>query len=189
MKIIGGIYRNRLLKAPQSDKTRPTLAILRKAVFDILQACITDAAFLDLFAGSGLMGLEALSRGAAHATFVENDRAALRIIKENISTLAVQDHCAILPMDSLRALSACAKKKQQFDIIYIDPPYAIAKSIFPELLLFIDAHALLAPGGTLFLEARAPALPPDVALTALHFVNSRTFSDTVLHQYRDLKQY
>lgn len=184
MRIIGGAYRNRLLKAPKSDTTRPTLAVLRKAVFDILQPCIADARFLDLFAGSGLMGLEALSRGAAHATFVENDRTALRIIQENINTLGVQDQCAILALDALRALHICAKKKHPFDVIYIDPPYAVAKKILPELLLFIDAQALLSPGGTLFLETRAPAPPPDVALAALHFVNSRTFSDTVLHQYR-----
>jgi 16S rRNA (guanine(966)-N(2))-methyltransferase RsmD len=189
VKIIGGTYRNRLLKAPKSDTTRPTLAILRKAVFDILQPTIADATFLDLFAGSGLMGLEALSRGAAHATFVEKDRAALRTIKENVSTLKVQDQCAILALDALRALHTFAKKKQQFDIIYMDPPYANAEQILPEYLLFIDAHALLAPGGTLFLEARAPATPPGVALAALHFVNSRTFSDTILHQYRREKKF
>lgn len=189
MKIIGGAYRNRLLKAPKSDTTRPTLAILRKAVFDILQPCITDATFLDLFAGSGLMGLEALSRGASHATFVENDRAALRTIRENIHTLGVQDQCTLLPLDALRAMRTCAKKKQPFDIIYIDPPYDAGDKLLPELLLFIDAHDLLAPGGTLFLEARAPATPPDVPLAALHFVNSRTFSDTILHQYRREKMF
>jgi 16S rRNA (guanine966-N2)-methyltransferase len=170
LKIIGGTYRNRLLKAPKSDTTRPTLAVLRKAVFDILQPTIAEATFLDLFAGSGLMGLEALSRGAAHATFVEHHPTALRAIKENISMLKVQDQCAILALDAQRALRTFAKKKYQFDIIYMDPPYAVAEKILPEYLLFI--------------EARAPAKPPGIALTAMHFVNSRTFSDTVLHQYR-----
>jgi 16S rRNA (guanine966-N2)-methyltransferase len=69
LRIIGGQFKNRLLKAPKGSKTRPTLAILRKAVFDMLQFTIPDARFLDLFAGSGVMGIEALSRGAGHAAF------------------------------------------------------------------------------------------------------------------------
>jgi len=184
VKIIGGTYRNRLLKAPKSDKTRPTLAIVRKAVFDIIQGSIPEARFLDLFAGSGLMGLEALSRGAAHTTFVENDRAALHTIKENIRILGLQNQCTLLAWDVKRALHACAKKKQAFDVIYVDPPYDRAMKTLPELLLFIDSHQLLAPGGTLFLEMRAPSPPPNVALITLHFVSSRTFSDTILHQWR-----
>lgn len=186
MRIIGGAYRNRLLKAPKGDTTRPTLAILRKALFDIVQAHIVDASFLDLFAGSGLIGLEALSRGAAHATFVENEPAALHAIKENIKTLHVEKQTSILPFDALRALRTLAKKAKAFDIIYIDPPYHLieSSSILDNLLLFIDAHTLLAQGGLLFIEARALTKPPALSLKSLHYLNKRTFSGTILHQYR-----
>ena len=94
LRIIAGEFRNRLLKSPKSLQTRPTLAILRKAVFDILQPYIHQAHFLDLFAGSGLMGIEALSRGASHTTFVDNDRNAIRCIRENISLLNLQKRFA-----------------------------------------------------------------------------------------------
>jgi len=188
MRIIGGSYRNKLLKAPKGDKTRPTLAILRKALFDIVQAHITDVHFLDLFAGSGLIGLEALSRGAAHTTFVENDRAALHAIKENIKILHLEKQTSILPFDALHALRTLAKKKKAFDIIYIDPPYTLIESspILHDLLLFIDTHALLAKEGILFIEAPASVKPPALTLTSLQHLNSRTFSDTILHQYRRL---
>jgi 16S rRNA (guanine966-N2)-methyltransferase len=186
MKIIGGTYRSRLLKAPKGSATRPTLAISRKALFDILQADIEGAHFLDLFAGSGLIGLEALSRGAAHTTFVENDRSALHVIKENIQTLHVEQQTSILSFDALHALRTLAKKKKAFDIIYIDPPYALIESapILSELLLFIDTHALLKTDGTLFIEAPAGLAPPALTLPSLQLLNSRTFSGSALHLYR-----
>ena len=186
MKIISGNYRNRLLKAPKGEKTRPTLAILRKALFDIVQSYIVDAHFLDLFAGSGLIGLEALSRGAAHTTFVEKERAALQAIKENIQALHVETQTEILPYDALRALRTCAKKRKAFDIIYIDPPYTLIERtpILSDLLLFIDSHKLLRQEGALFIEAPAHTLPPTLSLTSIYYLNSRTFNGTILHQYR-----
>ena len=87
LRIIGGKFKGRLIKTPKGEKTRPTSAILRKAVFDICQNQITDARFLDLFAGSGAMGLEALSRGASHATFVERDKHSVSCLKENLALL------------------------------------------------------------------------------------------------------
>lgn len=185
LRIIGGEFRNRLLKAPKGLKTRPTLAILRKAVFDMLQSSIQDARFLDLFAGSGLMGLEALSRGAAHTTFIDSDRTAIRCIEENIQLLGLQDRAATFLLDASAALRHCVKKKLIFDIIYIDPPYKLSQTtpILQELLQFIDTHNLLSEQGTLLVEETTPPQLHPADLATLRFINTRKFSDSVLHQY------
>jgi len=186
LRIIGGEFRNRLLKAPKGIKTRPTLAILRKAVFDMLQFTIQDALFLDLFAGSGLMGIEALSRGAARACLIDNDRTAIRCIEENLKVLGLQDRAEVLLLDATAALQRFAKKKCAFDIIYIDPPYLLSQTtpILHDLLQFIDAHALLSPQGHLLIEETTPPkLSSQLPLKTLRFVNTRQFSDSILHHY------
>jgi 16S rRNA (guanine966-N2)-methyltransferase len=186
LRIIGGEFKNRLLKAPKSLKTRPTLAVLRKAVFDMLQFTIADARFLDLFAGSGLMGIEALSRGASHAVFIDNDRTAVRCIEENLKLLGLQDRADVYLLEANAALTKCVKKKSVFDVIYIDPPYKLSAEtpILKELLLFIDAHSFLSEGGSLLIEETTPpSLKSTLELSSLHFVNTRKFSDSILHQY------
>ena len=90
LRVLGGKFRGRLLQSPRGSQTRPTTSMLRKAVFDILQNSIEDFRFLDLFAGSGAMGIEALSRGAKHATFVESHKDALRCINANLATLKLE---------------------------------------------------------------------------------------------------
>lgn len=187
LRIIGGTFRNRLLKAPKGQKTRPTLAILRKSVFDMLQFTIDGASFLDLFAGSGLMGIEALSRGASTAVFIDQDRSAVRCIEENIKFLHLEHKVEVRLMDAMNALQQFAKKKRTFDVIYIDPPYQLSQQtlILQELLLFIDTHALLAPQGIVLIEETTPPqLPSTLSLSTLHHVNTRQFSNSILHQYR-----
>ncbi|MBX9743746.1 MAG: 16S rRNA (guanine(966)-N(2))-methyltransferase RsmD [Chlamydiales bacterium] len=146
LKILGGEYKGRLLKSPKGQKTRPTQGIVRQAVFNICQAEIEGATFLDLFAGSGGMGLEALSRGAAFATFVEKDRHALACIKENIHILKVSSKAKILPMD---VASAVEKLQEPFHMIYIDPPYGFSVENIVDKIL---AKGLLS--SLLFIEER-----------------------------------
>lgn len=188
LRIIGGTFRNRLLKTPKGAQTRPTLAVMRKAVFDILQTKVDGAHFLDLYAGSGAMGLEALSRGALHATFVEIDRHAFRCIEENIRLLEVQGKSTMISYDAILALKKFAKEEKRFDIAYVDPPYAIGArlQLLEKILFFFETHSLLTPGGTLFLEEAAPAVLdiPSLELSGLTFVDSRTFSRSTLHQFR-----
>lgn len=188
LRIIGGNYRNRLLKTPKGEQTRPTLAVMRKAVFDILQSHVDGAYFLDLYAGSGAMGLEALSRGAQHATFVETDREAFRCIDENTRLLEVQDQCTMMSYDTLLALKKIAKADKHFDIVYVDPPYAPAAKLrlLQEILSFFDAHPILNSDARIFLEEGVPAsLKPELlSLQNLAFVDSRTFSRSTLHQFR-----
>lgn len=188
LRIIAGEFRNRLLKSPKGLQTRPTLAILRKAVFDILQPYIHQAHFLDLFAGSGLMGIEALSRGASHTTFVDNDRNAIRCIRENISLLNLQKRSSTFLLDAFSALRICVKKQLVFEIIYVDPPYPLSQNtpILKQLLCFIDSHLLLAPQGILLIEETLPQTLPlhDLPLTCLRYIDTRQFSNSLLHKYQ-----
>ena len=181
MRIIGGKFRGRVLKS-LGRHTRPTSSITRKSVFDICKDVIEGARFLDLFAGTGAIGIEALSRGATHVVFVEKDRSALRSIRENLTTLNLENACQILALDALQYLK---KKPPAFDIIYIDPPYKEAEeNIF--LLTLIDELQLLNPGGILFLE-EGSHLKTDVQhlpLSYLRWINTRHFGTTLLHQFR-----
>lgn len=187
LKILGGNLQGRTLKTPKGSKTRPTLAIMRKAVFDILQDKIQEAQFLDLYAGSGSMGFEALSRGAAHVTFIETDRGAFSCIEENMRNLQLQDQCTLLSYDALLALKKLARDSHLFDIVYADPPYAAGSkhNLLKTMLAFFDTHSMLNSRGKLFLEESSPPkLQEQTAeLNQLRFVDSRTFSHSCLHQF------
>lgn len=183
MHILGGKLRGRPLKSPKGEQTRPTLALVRKAVFDMIQFQIEGATFLDLFAGSGAMGLEALSRGALEATLVDQHPLAISCIKENIRALKVDASVKLIRSDASLALRTFIKKKINFNIAYIDPPYSL--SVKPQFLLEIlalfDQYPLLKNEGTLFLEESLPGkpLPP---FKNLHFISKRSFSKTLLTQ-------
>ncbi len=146
MRIISGKFRNRTILAPKGKQTRPTLALVRKALFDMLQGYIEDCNLLDLFAGSGAIGFEALSREAQHVTFVESHPLSLRYIYANIKELDVANQTHVFKG---KAESALKKLKGPFDLIYIDPPY----DFNPQGLL---SHCinLLAPEGLLIIEKR-----------------------------------
>ncbi len=178
LKIIGGIFKGRNLLAPPETTTRPTQGMLRGAVFNICQHKIEGAHFLDLCAGSGAMGIEAVSRGAASATLVEKDPKAAAIIRKNIEKLSLGSKISLIQCDVLRALK---KLNTPFDIIYLDPPYAISAICFIEAIL---EQKLLAPSGTLFLEEKhqknketSPSFP------SLHSIGCRRIGSALLHQY------
>lgn len=151
LKILGGQFKGRILKSPKNTATRPSQGILRQAVFNICQHEIDGARFLDLFAGSGAMGLEALSRGARRAVFVEKDREALRVLRENISLLHLEEQTDLLAADVLIALQKLAGKKAAFDLIYIDPPYRQSQLLVRVLDALLE-HRLLVENGLLFVE-------------------------------------
>lgn len=145
LRIISGTYKGRTLQTPKGSKTRPTQEALREAVFNICQATVEGATVLDLFAGSGAIGFEAISRGASHVTFVEKDKEAIACIRKNIEHLDVVPKTTLLNLDALNAM----KRLKGFDLIYVDPPYDM--SVKP-LLKAITNHNLLRPNGTLFIE-------------------------------------
>lgn len=182
MRIIAGKYKGLTLKAPKGMETRPTSSRLRASVFNILQSEIEGVRFLDLYAGSGAMGLEALSRGAAHASFVDESRDAARAIRENIEKMGVQEQTTLLCGDCLAQLPRLAQLGKPYSIIYADPPYQ--KGLGKLTLEALDGTDLLAPGGLFFMEeAKGFELPP---LKRLRFVKERAMGRTVLYQFEKL---
>lgn len=179
MRIIAGLYKNRVLEVPK-QVTRPTLGALREALFNICQLHIEHAYVLDLFAGSGAIGLEALSRGAAHVTFVEKHRNALEVLRANIAHLDVAPQTTVYPYDVMRALKTLESKKASFDIIYIDPPYG--EGLGTTALLTIDQSTLLKPGGMVFVE-ESPRGTPQQLPTRLSLMSTRKVGRAHLQQW------
>lgn len=180
LKIIGGELRGRLLKSPKNAPVRPTTGILRKSVFDICQDRISDARFLDLFAGSGAIGIEALSRGAAHATFVDQNPRCILCIQENLRALKLEERATLLKGDVLTMLQRLEQQQKEFDLIYIDPPYSETHHC-AELLTFLD-DSNLARLATIFLE-QASFTAPNFVLSHFRLKDTRRFGRSALHQY------
>jgi 16S rRNA (guanine(966)-N(2))-methyltransferase RsmD len=125
MRIIGGHDRGRRLRAPRGLATRPTADRVRVTLFDVLGPAIAGARVLDLFAGTGAVGIEALSRGAARVVFVEKDQAALRALRANLAALgAARAAARVMAGDVLRVLPDLAAHEEPFDLVFLDPPYA-----------------------------------------------------------------
>ena len=124
MRIIAGSRRGHALFAPTGRNTRPTLDRIKESMFGILQFELADTTVLDLFAGSGNLGLEALSRGAAFAVFCDHDRQSAQIVQKNIEKLRFEEQSFLYTMESAAAIKACAAAQRKFDIVFLDPPYA-----------------------------------------------------------------
>jgi len=161
MRIVAGRLRGRALQAPAGATTRPTADRVRQALFDSLwhapwagRARIEGAAVLDAFAGTGALGLEALSRGAAQVTFLEKDRAALAALRANVAALGAEDEARILPGDALRPPRAAAP----CGLLFLDPPYGA--DLGPRALVALGAAGWIAPGALACLEiGRDEAVP------------------------------
>lgn len=153
MRVIAGSYRSRPLVAPQGLDTRPTSDRLRETLFNVLAPRIEGAVFLDLYAGSGAVGIEALSRGAAEAIFVENAEAALRAIRKNLASLGIKGGYALEPRNAATAIKRLAASGKQADIVFLDPPYADANEYEAVLaLLGGECGSLLAPEAVVIAE-------------------------------------
>lgn len=124
MRIIGGKHRGTKLYTLEGVDTRPTLDRVKEPLFSILQFEVQESTVLDLFAGSGALGLEAVSRGAKKAVLCDKSREAIHIIGKNVEKLRLNSEVQLLPVDYLAALEILKREKQQFDIVFLDPPYA-----------------------------------------------------------------
>ncbi len=158
MRIIAGTRRGHKIAAPKGLDTRPTSDRVRESAFNLIGP-VDGASVLDLFAGSGAMGLEALSRGAEHATFVEADRRAAETIDENLAKLRLTG-ARIVRDDAVRALAAEASAGRKYDLVLVDPPYDLYPELEPKLARYLP-H-VLADGGLLVVETGArvePELP------------------------------
>ena len=155
MRVIAGIYRSRILKSLQGLDLRPTSDRLRETLFNVLGPRVSGSNFLDLFAGTGAIGIEALSRGAAGVTFVENHPPAVALINRNLESLQVKSGTTILATDVLLALEALNSKKKNndlsYDYVFVDPPYAAAED-YARVLHFLGTSTFLSPTTIVIVE-------------------------------------
>ena len=177
MRVIAGTYRSRILKSLKGLALRPTSDKLRETLFNILGASVAGSRFVDLYAGTGAIGIEALSRGTAEAVFVEDHPPAVALIRKNLESLDIRSGATVLALDALRGLEKLASRQKSssasYDFIFLDPPYAAAKD-YARVLEFLGSANLLAPGGIVIAEHRRSFnLPEEVG---------------ALRRYRVLKQ-
>lgn len=152
MKIIGGIYKRLTLDSIEGIEIRPTPAIVREAVFDILGPKVVDSCFLDMFAGTGAVGIEAISRGAKQVTFVECNKNAIRLIKINLEKLNnyQKDIFNIIHKNCTHAIELFEIENKKYDIIFLDPPYNIEYA--NQILKKIDNGHILAKEGIVIIQ-------------------------------------
>ena len=172
MRIVAGLYGGRRLTAPPGSETRPTSDRVREALFSVLGPSIQGARVLDLFAGSGALGIEALSRGAAHAVFVDRSRKAISAINANLEALSID--AEVRPIEARAALRAASARHEAYDLVFLDPPYRRAAELGRELSEGLTA--VLAPGARVITESDRRA-PLELALP---LADERRYGDTVI---------
>lgn len=150
MRVISGTFRGRRLAAPAGTAIRPTADRIKESVFNILGRGLEAKRVLDLFAGTGALGIEALSRGAAWALFVDRSKTARMTIVHNIRNLGLQDRTRVIQWDIMKNLNFLFWERQPFDLVFMDPPYE-TNAVAPALLA-LSACRILAPGARVVIE-------------------------------------
>lgn len=203
MRVIAGAFKGRRLAAPKGSRiVRPTTDRVKESVFGILREQVIDADFLDLCAGTGSMGIEALSRGAKHTTFLERDSRCIRVIEQNLQTCGLPTvphtrcfgaakkptaHACLFRRDAVKGISYLQKQAAVFRVIYFDPPYSRGSEgnseLYTTCLALLSENALLSPEGTLLVEHAKQAIMPD-HIGSLTRDRIASYSDTVVSFYR-----
>jgi 16S rRNA (guanine966-N2)-methyltransferase len=158
MRVIAGVFRSRPLEAPRGTATRPTSDRLRETLFNVLAPRIPGARFADLYAGSGAVGIEAISRGAEHVWFAESSPAATTAIRGNLAKLKIGGGYSVEDRSVAHLLRSLIKAQRLLDIVFLDPPYEAAEEYSGTLSLLARAHAaVLAPGAVVVVEHQKKA--------------------------------
>lgn len=160
MRIIAGEAKGRRIKAPRGRATRPMRDFVREAVFSMLAKNVPGARVLDLFAGSGSLGLEALSRGASCAVFVDRGSEPGRVIRDNLETLGMADRGVVVRAEILDYLRKAGFPDRPFNLIFIDPPFRIDVKYRQEMLKMLAEGGFLAPSAVVIIEAPLRSPPP-----------------------------
>lgn len=181
MRVISGSAKGRKIKVPKTN-LRPLSDQAREALFNILAAKVPDCDFLDLFAGSGSVGLEALSRGARLSIFVEMHRKSVEVIRENLSDLGFSDRAEVFAIDVLRAIKIFTQKGAKFDIIFLGAPYGSPD--LRKVLELIGNHKLLRPKGVIIAEHRFKSVLDDAFGNLTQFREER-YGDTIFTFYKE----
>jgi 16S rRNA (guanine966-N2)-methyltransferase len=156
--VIAGLYRGRRLQTVPGLDTRPTSDRLRETLFNVLSPCIQGSNFLDICAGSGAVGIEALSRGAARVTFVERARTNCSIISENLRLIDAEESATVINQDAVSAVRLLINRGDRFDLVFFDPPYA--SDLYSDVIQLFAPDNLLREDGMLIVE-HARKTPPE----------------------------
>lgn len=179
MRIIAGSMRSRTIVAPKGNDTRPTLDRTRESLFSIIAGNVPDAKVLDLYAGSGALALESISRGAEKAVVCDCSREAAKAIKLNIETLKVGDQVRFLFMQDLQAIALLGKEKAQFDLVFLDPPYRISTD--PACKAMAEAGILMEDALVVIEHDVRMSPAPEKCYT---LIDKRQYRDTVISFYQ-----
>ncbi len=196
MRILSGEFKNRSIEVPKQAQTRPTSSKMRAQLFNICQTLVEECRFLDICAGSGAMGLEAVSRGASSVVFIDHDADAVRTIKKNIDLLEIETSCRVVFSDALMALKKIEKeiregKSNPFDIIFFDPPYSKKEdsasfTFVREVVSLIGGldSSLLQKNGLFFLEESRFCPVETFSTPSLQLLSKRGTGDSCLYEFQ-----
>ncbi len=187
MRVISGSAKGRSLKTVKGREIRPTSDRVKESLFNVLMPRLPDALFLDLFAGSGNVGIEALSRGAARCVFVELMTGHLKVVEENLRTTGLWERAELLRRDARAAVADLANRGRRFDLIFVDPPYG--QELVPEALRLIAQHGVLTDDGWVICEHHhkdpvPEAIPGAGTAGGLGKFRELNFGETVLSLFR-----
>ncbi len=177
MRIISGTSRGRKLVTPRNRSLRPTSDRVKESIFNILGGEIEGKLVLDLFSGTGNLGIEALSRGAKKVVFVEKGRPALGLIQRNVAQFGFEDRSEVLPIDANRAIGILEQRGRTFDLIFMDPPYE--KGLIEETLLQLNSHPIYHRDSLLVIEHHRRELLSPVP-QGWDLVRQRRMGETVI---------
>lgn len=173
MKIISGIYKGRVLDGFTLKGTRPTMDRVKESLFAMIQDDISDSVVLDLFSGSGNLGIEAISQGAKYAYCNDKGKDAIRVIRKNIERLDIATKVEIMNYDFKKCLSLFREKNTTFDLIFLDPPYDT--TYVSDALILIEEYQLLKPSGKIICEVdKLERIPSTISYSA---VKSKKYGD------------
>ncbi|MBR3057365.1 MAG: 16S rRNA (guanine(966)-N(2))-methyltransferase RsmD [Clostridiales bacterium] len=178
-RVVAGKCRGMILEAPKGDSTRPTTDKVKEALFSSIQNRVVASAFLDVFSGTGQMAIEALSRGAESAVLIDQAGKSMQVIKRNLEKTHLEDTARTLKMPFAEALRLLGKEEAQFDIIFMDPPYAMADKYAATASELIKKYDLLRKDGIFIVESDANTLINE-NVTNMTFLKSCKYGSTLI---------
>ena len=181
MRVVSGKARGKKLIAPEGMDTRPITAMMKEALFSMWQFKIMNCSFLDLFAGSGSMGIEAISRGASHVVFVEKSKKAMDVIKTNLKNCNFKENFVCYLDDVFNRVNLLSVKKEKFDIIYMDPPFTVDEIFIPVLECVAEADILNEDGILAIRSLKEKQLPEEVFGLVKYKI--KTYGISTIHFY------
>jgi 16S rRNA (guanine966-N2)-methyltransferase len=177
MRIIGGEAKGRRIHLPRGCRIRPTADRVKESLFDMLQP-IAGARFLDMFAGCGNCGLEALSRGARYSVFIEKEARLVDAIRANLRLLGFEGRAEVIAVEAERGVKRLAKRADRFDILFADPPYE--EGFLPEIMKWLEGADLLAENGIIVLQHSVREVLEGSCVQAMAVADQRRYGDTML---------